>query len=188
MSVWDLFVGEISLGKCPSRQSSSGKYPLGEYPWSYLKSMHLPYISFNLSPPLFCSLITKNYGLREKIIFWMYGFFSLWRDIKGGRKLDTIAFLDTHICIINPYWKSSEIIIFLCKYHIVISVTLAGTLICFLVARCNIIRGLRETKKKRLSYRKNYIEVWDTSRSWQHALLLMSFLLLVLSTTSFCLF
>ena len=54
----------------------------------------------------------------------MYDCFSISRYIKGGKKitsLDTIEFLEIHVCINNPYWKSSGIIIFLCKYYIVIS-------------------------------------------------------------------
>ena len=42
------------------------------------------------------------------------------------RSLDTMKFLDTHVCINNPHWESSGIIIFLCKYSIVISDTLVG--------------------------------------------------------------
>ena len=30
--------------------------------------------------------------------------------------LDTIEFLDTHVCINNPHLQSSGIIVFLCKY------------------------------------------------------------------------
>ena len=44
--------------------------------------------------------------------------------IKGGRKFDTIDFLDTHVSINNPHWQSSGTIIFLHKYYIVISDTL----------------------------------------------------------------
>ena len=52
----------------------------------------------------------------------IYGLFSVSRYIKGGRKsLDTIEFLDTHVCINNPYWQSSGIIIFMCKFCLVIS-------------------------------------------------------------------
>lgn len=41
---------------------------------------------------------------------------------------------------------------------------------------CNIIGVSWESKKKRLSYTKKYIEelVWSTSRFWLHACLLMS--------------
>ena len=43
--------------------------------------------------------------------------------------LDTIDFFDTHVCINNPHWQSSRIIIFLCKYYIVISDTLVVSLL-----------------------------------------------------------
>ena len=37
-----------------------------------------------------------------------------------NRIMGTIAFLDTHVCVNNPYWESNGIITFLCKYYIVI--------------------------------------------------------------------
>ena len=43
--------------------------------------------------------------------------------------LDTIAFLDKHICINSPHHQSRRIIIFLCKYYIVISDTLVDCLL-----------------------------------------------------------
>ena len=36
------------------------------------------------------------------------------------------VFRHTHVCVNNPHWQSSGIIIFLCKYYIVISDTLIG--------------------------------------------------------------
>ena len=58
----------------------------------------------------------------------------------------------------NPYWQSSRIIIILCKYYLVTSDTLIGSCMCFYCC------SLRESKKKRLSYRKKNIEefVWRT--------------------------
>ena len=48
--------------------------------------------------------------------------------------LDTIEFLDTHVCIDNthvcinnPHWQSSGIIVILRKYYIAISDTLVGS-------------------------------------------------------------
>ena len=38
--------------------------------------------------------------------------------------LDATDFLDTHVCINNPHWQSSGIIVFLCKYYIGVSDTL----------------------------------------------------------------
>ena len=87
--------------------------------------------------------------------------------------LDTIAFLDTPVCIINPYWQSNGIIISLCKYYIVISDTVMALGCVFLVASCNIFRASWETKKEQLSYRKRYIEEfkWVSSLFWLHGLL-----------------
>ena len=54
-----------------------------------------------------------------------------------------------HICSINnPYWQSSEIITFLCKYYIVISDTLVRFFGCVLVARCNVIRASWKQRNK----------------------------------------
>ena len=36
------------------------------------------------------------------------------------------AYLDAYVFINNPYWQSCGIIIFLCKYYVVISDTLVG--------------------------------------------------------------
>ena len=41
--------------------------------------------------------------------------------------LDAIEFLDRHVCANNPHWQSSGMIIFLCKYCIVISNKLIGS-------------------------------------------------------------
>ena len=41
-----------------------------------------------------------------------------WKGIPFSVK---IHFLDTHVCINNPYWQSSGVIIFFCKYYLVIS-------------------------------------------------------------------
>ena len=56
---------------------------------------------------------------------------TAYRDISKEveiTSLDTIEFLDTSISINNPHWQSSGIMIFLCKYYIVISDTPVGSL------------------------------------------------------------
>ena len=63
--------------------------------------------------------------------------------------LDTIASLDTHVCIYNPYWQSSGIIIIFCKYYIVFSDIMIGSWMYF--SCCSSW----ESKKKRLSCRKS---------------------------------
>ena len=88
--------------------------------------------------------------------------------------LDTIIFLFTHICTNNAYWQSDENITILCIYSTVISNMQICSWMCFLLAHCIIIRASWETKKKRLSYRKKYIEefVWETSLFWLHTLVI----------------
>ena len=80
----------------------------------------------------------------------------IWKEVENRTFRHTIAVLEIHVCIHNPYWQSSGIIIFLCKYYIAISDTPIGC--AFLVARCNIIRASWKTEKERSSYRKRYIE------------------------------
>ena len=80
--------------------------------------------------------------------------------------------------------KCCGIITILSKYYIVISDKLIDTWLCFPVARWNIIKASWESKKKKLSYRKKYIEefVWQTSLFWLHSLIPMSFFLLFFSS------
>ena len=85
--------------------------------------------------------------------------------------MDTTAFLDTHVCVNDPYWKSSEIIFVQILYSYL---SYTDRLVdVFLVACCNIIRACWETKKKKLSFRKKYIKnfLWETSRFSLHVLL-----------------
>ena len=100
-----------------------------------------------------------------------------------------------HICFINnSHWQGSGIVIFLCKYYIVISDKLVGFFsdVPFLLLAL-IFRASWETKKEqKLSYRKKYIEefVWGTWLFWLHALLSMSLFVAFfkLSFNSFCSF
>ena len=43
-------------------------------------------LNFTLSSPLCYSLKIRNYVMREKKIFCIYGYFNVSRFIKGGRK------------------------------------------------------------------------------------------------------
>ena len=45
--------------------------------------------------------------------------------------MNTIAFLDAHVCVNSPYWQNIGIITFFCKYYIVVSDTLIGSCMCF---------------------------------------------------------
>ena len=69
------------------------------------------------------------------LVVWAYHVIS--RKVKNP-SLDTINFLDTHICINNPHWQSRGITVFLYKCYIVISDTLIGSpLIVFLLLLCS---------------------------------------------------
>ena len=61
---------------------------------------------------------------------------------------DIIEFFDTHVCINNPYWEISGIMILLFKYSSDISHALVGSFmnVLFFVAGFNIIRASWETK------------------------------------------
>ena len=62
---------------------------------------------------------------------------------------NTTEFLDTHECINNPHWQSSEIIIFLCRYHIVVSDTLIGSFLDVLFLLLAVISSELPEKPRR---------------------------------------
>ena len=121
--------------------------------------------------------------MREKKIFanvWLLLCITLYQRRQKIISLDTIEFIDPHICINNPHWQSSGIIIFLWKYDAVISNTLVGSFLdvrFLLLAVILIIRASWKTKNERLSNRKNFTAefVWGTCLFWLHILLSMSF-------------
>ena len=69
--------------------------------------------------------------------------------------LNTIEFLDTYAFINNSHQQSSGILIFLCKYHIVISDTLIGTFldVLFLLLAV-ILLELHEKPKRKVELQK----------------------------------
>ena len=71
--------------------------------------------------------------------------------------LNTITFLDRHVCINKPYWQSSGIIVFLWKYHIVISDTLIGSFLDVLFLLLVVIFLELHGKPRR--------KVWVTEKS-----------------------
>ena len=92
---------------------------------------------YRLSPPLSPSLY---YSLKKKLWNEKKQYLLYIRLLKRIRlyqrryrtvSLDIIAFLDTNLSINNPFWQSSEIIILLSKYSIVIPDTLIGFRPCF---------------------------------------------------------
>ena len=92
--------------------------------------------------------------------------------------LDAIEFLDTHVCINNPHWQSSAIIILLCKYYIVISDTLE---VSFLDVR-SLLLGVtlselheKPRRNKELQKKAHRRICSRTSFFWLHDLLSISF-------------
>ena len=75
---------------------------------------------------------------------------SVEKDVEN-HIMDTIEFLDTHVCINKPHWQSSGgIIIFLCKYYIVISNTpVASFLDVLLKLFAGILSEVHEKPRKK---------------------------------------
>ena len=69
--------------------------------------------------------------MREKKIFIAASAYHVILKEVEHPSLDTIAFLDIHICTKNQRGQTSGIVTFLCKYYVVISNTLLGSWISF---------------------------------------------------------
>ena len=69
------------------------------------------------------SLKIRSYGMREKKIFGYIAVseYHVISKKEENPSLDTIEFLDTYVYVNNPHWQSSQIIVLLRKYYIVIS-------------------------------------------------------------------
>ena len=118
---------------------------------------------------------------RRFLYIWLLPHITLYQNRYNIASLHTIAFFDTHVSINNPYWQSSGIMKVVQILHNYIRYT-DRLLDCLLVVgslvASNIVRASWKIKKKRLTYRKKYIEefVWVKSLFCLHALpLLMSF-------------
>ena len=61
----------------------------------------------------------------------------------------TTEFLDTSASINNPHWQSSGLLIFLCKYYIVISNTLGGSFLDMLFLLLAVILSELHEKPRR---------------------------------------
>ena len=72
----------------------------------------------------------------------------IWGKVKIT-PLGTIEFLDTHVCINNPHWQSSGIIIFLSNYYMVISNRLVGSFLDVLFLLLAIILSELYEKPRR---------------------------------------
>ena len=139
-------------------------------------------IKFFLSLPLSYSIKTRSYGMKEKKIFCIYGWFSVSRYIEEGRKsLCRRNWIYKHTCMyeqptLTKQWNYSIFVNLLYSYFKYTNRLFLGCVL--FVGCCSIIWASRETKKERLSYRKRY------SERGLYALLSMSFFLLSLSTHS----
>ena len=81
-------------------------------------------------------------------------------------------------CINNSHWQSGGIIIFLCKYFIIISDILVGTFLYVLfLLLAVILSGLLEKPRRNKDWvteKSTLKNVWRTSLFWLHVLLSMS--------------
>ena len=71
--------------------------------------------------------------------------------------LYAIAFLDTHVCIYNPYGQCSGIII-LCKYYIVILDTVIGSWMFFSYCLLQYYQSFMRIQEETESKKKKFIE------------------------------
>ena len=113
---------------------------------------------------------------------WLLQHITLYQRRQKITSLNTIEFLDTRAFINNPLWQSSGILIFLCKFYIVVSDTLVGSFLdVFFIACCNNIRTSWGNQKVDIELQKKVhrgICVRDitflTARSPFNAFLLLS--------------
>ena len=63
--------------------------------------------------------------------------------------LEKIEFSNTDVCIKNPHWQSSEIIIFMCEYDIIISDTLVSSFLDVLFLLLAVILSELHEKPRR---------------------------------------
>ena len=136
------------------------------------------FVNFTLPLPLCYSLKIRNYRMREKKIFCIYGCFSLSRYIKGGRNhIFRHERIFRYTCINNTHWQGGGIEIFLCKYFRYTDRPFLGCVILLLIVM--ISEHYEKSRRKDWVIEKKYIEefVRGTSLFWQYSLLSMSFFL-----------
>ena len=75
------------------------------------------------------------------------------KEVENHIFKDNLIFRDTcmiHVCISNPHWQNSEIMIFFCKYDVVISDILVGSLLDVLYFFLAVILSeLHETPRRK---------------------------------------
>ena len=112
-------------------------------------------------------LLTKNNKLwndrkEDFLCIWLFLRITLYQGRQKVASLDRMAFLDTYVCINNPYQQSSVVIIFLCKCYIVTSDILMA-LGCDFLLLAVILSELREKPRSgdwatKQSTQKNSLE------------------------------
>ena len=80
---------------------------------------------------------------------WLLQRSTLYQQRYKTTFLNTTESLNTYVLINNPHWQSSGIIIFLCKYYIIISGTLVGSFLDVLFLLLVVILELHEKPKRK---------------------------------------
>ena len=107
------------------------------------------------SPVLFTKNNKFSNERKEDFLYlWLLQCITLYQRRQKIASLDIIAFLVTYICINNPYWQSSRIIIFLCRYYIVTSDARICSWKCFSCCQLLYCQSFIRYKMERLSFRK----------------------------------
>ena len=78
----------------------------------------------------------------------------------------TIEFLDTSVFIINRHWQSSGILIFFCKYYIVLSDTLVGFFLDVLFLLLAVILLELHEKQRRKDWVTKKVTFFDCTLSF----------------------
>ena len=102
------------------------------------------------SPVSFTKLHQETRELEGKrfLHIWLLQHIILYQRCQKITSLNTIEFLDTFAFIINPFWQSSEISIFLCKYYIAVSDALVGSFLGVLFLSLAVILSELHDKKR----------------------------------------
>ena len=137
--------------------------------------------------------------MKEKTIFWYMAapaYHGISKMVKNHILRKNWIFRHT-CCINNSHWQSSGIIIFLCKYYVIISDKLLGSFldVHFLLLAV-ILSGLHEKSRRNKDWvtEKNSLYIKEIVRGtwlfWLHGLFSISFFVAFfeLSFCSFCSF
>ena len=81
---------------------------------------------------------------------------TLYQQRQKITSLNTIEFLDTYVFINSPHWQSSGILIFLCKYYVVISDALVNSFLGAVFLLLAVILSELYDKARRKDWVKGY--------------------------------